>query len=211
MTRAVAYYRTSSKSGIGDDKDSRARQQDAVSKYAERNGITIVSEFYDVICGEDNVLDRPEFSKMLAFLARSDVKIVLVETANRFARDLVVQLTGHQILKDAGVSLIPVDIPDHFTNETPTAVMVRQILGAVSQFEKASLVQKLRRGQERKRQQCGRCGGRKPPPRDHIETARSMSKADLSLRGISATMAALGMLGPSGKPYGPESIKRMIQ
>ena len=33
--------------------------------------------------------------------------------------------------------------PGFFTDETPTAVMVRQILGAVSQFQKAELVAKL--------------------------------------------------------------------
>jgi hypothetical protein len=36
-----------------------------------------------------------------------------------------------------------VDDPDAFASDMPTAVLIRQILGAVSQFEKASLVAKL--------------------------------------------------------------------
>jgi hypothetical protein len=40
--------------------------------------------------------------------------------------------------------------------------MVRQILGAVSQFEKASLVAKLRHARERIRAEMGHCEGRKP-------------------------------------------------
>src|SRR5262245_31487167 len=68
------------------------------------------------------------------------------------------------LLKAQGITLLPVDAPDYFTNETPTAVLVRQILGAISQFEKASLVQKLRQARERKRLTHGRCEGRPPVP-----------------------------------------------
>jgi hypothetical protein len=49
--------------------------------------------------------------------------------------------------------------------ETPTAVMVRQILGAVSQFEKASLVAQLKGARDRKRQRASKCKGR----RSHAE------------------------------------------
>jgi len=63
--------------------------------------------------------------------------VVLVENASRFARDLAVQLTGHALLRARGIELVPVDAPTYFTDPSPTAEMVRQILGAVSQFEKA--------------------------------------------------------------------------
>jgi hypothetical protein len=45
---------------------------------------------------------------------------------------------------------VPVDAPNHFQDETPTAVMVRSILGAVSQFEKEALVQKLCEARDRR-------------------------------------------------------------
>ena len=47
-----------------------------------------------------------------------------------------------------------------FTTDTPTAVLVRQVLGAVSQFEKANLVAKLRAARERKVAAGGRGSGR---------------------------------------------------
>ncbi len=34
--------------------------------------------------------------------------------------------------------------PEHFREDTPTAVLVRQVLGAIAQFEKAQLVIKLK-------------------------------------------------------------------
>ena len=39
----------------------------------------------------------------------------LVETASRFARDLIVQETGYKFLKERGISLIAVDDPDALT------------------------------------------------------------------------------------------------
>ena len=39
--------------------------------------------------------------------------------------------------------------------------MIRQILGSVSQFEKAMLVAKLKGARDRKKAATGKCGGRK--------------------------------------------------
>ncbi len=64
---------------------------------------------------------------------------------------MIVQETGYRILRAAGITLIAADSPDAFLDETPTAVMIRQILGSVSQFEKAMLVAKLRGARERKK------------------------------------------------------------
>jgi len=43
-------------------------------------------------------------------------------------RDLTVQLTGHDFLKSLEVELIPATAPDFFTEDTPTAVLVRQVV-----------------------------------------------------------------------------------
>lgn len=59
---------------------------------------------------------------------RTDCATILVESPDRFDRDLAVQLAGHDMLKRQGINLIPASAPDFFTEETPTAVMVRQIL-----------------------------------------------------------------------------------
>jgi DNA invertase Pin-like site-specific DNA recombinase len=212
---AVAYYRTSSATNVGHDKDSLKRQQDAVRAYAEAHGLTIAREFYDAaVSGADPVMDRPGFAEMLAYMLGNGASTVLCESASRFARDLAVQIAGHDLLKRHGIALIPVDAPDHFTEETPTAVMVRNILGAVSQFEKQSLVAKLRKARERIRQQKGRCEGNpqwKPVPQVVAMAARAAQKKGLSLRAIAADLAARGFLSRSGKPYGPQSIKGMLK
>ena len=188
-----------------------------MTAYAKAHGLTVVREFYDpAISGGDPIDQRPGFVELLAYVHGDGARTILVENASRFARDLAVQLAGHDLLKARGVELIPVDAPDHFLDETPTAVMVRQILGAVAQFEKAALVQKLRHARERKRAETGRCEGRKPVPEAVVREARRLARKNprtgevRSLRQIAAELARLGHVGPSGKPYGAESVKLML-
>ena len=122
MKTACAYYRTSSATNVGNDKDSLNRQQDTVRAYAAAQGIRIGEEYYDAaVSGADPVDSRPGFSDMVAYMLGNGARTVLVETANRFARDLIVQETGHKLLKDKGIELIAVDSPDSFVADTPTA------------------------------------------------------------------------------------------
>jgi DNA invertase Pin-like site-specific DNA recombinase len=211
---AVTYYRTSSATNVGADKDSLPRQQDAVQAYAAANGIEVVREFYDAaVSGADPVMSRPGFADMLAYMLGNGARTVLVENASRFARDLAVQIAGHDLLKGHGITLVPVDAPNHFLDETPTATMVRSILGAVSQFEKEALVMKLRKARERKRRDTGRCEGNpawKPVPQTTVKAARDAHGRGLTLRAVSAELAAAGFVSPSGKAYGAQSVKRMV-
>jgi DNA invertase Pin-like site-specific DNA recombinase len=61
---------------------------------------------------------------------------------------------------------VPTSAPDFFTTDTPTAVLVRQVLGAVSQFEKANLVAKLRAARHQHRRQLILDSRSLPAPRD---------------------------------------------
>src|SRR6187200_297069 len=160
---AVAYLRTSSATNVGPDKDSDKRQRTAIEAFARRAGFAIVGEYYDAaVSGADPVNRRAGFAEMLQHLAANGAKTIIVESPDRFARDLAVQLAGHDILKDLGIAIIPASAPDFFTEDTPTVVLVRQVLGAIAQFDKARTVAKLAAARKRKREREGRCEGRKP-------------------------------------------------
>lgn len=215
--RAVAYFRTSSAANVGADKDSERRQREAVTAYAKTAGVEIVAEYYDTaVSGGDPIDARPGFVQLLDHCADHGVGLVLVENAGRFARDLAVQLTGHALLRARGIELVSADAPSYFTDPSPTAELVRRILGAVSQFEKASLVAKLRHAREAKRAATGRCEGRKPVPPETIAAARKLARRSpktgkrRSLRDISGELAALGHVSPLGTPYFATSVKRML-
>src|SRR6516225_5350179 len=139
--RAIAYLRTSSATNVGRDKDSDKRQRAAIAAFAKARGYQIVEEFYDAaVSGADPINERQGFKAMLDRIAGNGVRVILVESPDRFARDLAVQLAGHSYLKGLGVELVPTTAPDFFTEDTPTAVLVRQVLGAIAEFEKTSLV-----------------------------------------------------------------------
>lgn len=214
MKHACAYYRTSSATNVGADKDSLKRQQEAVSACARALGFDVIREYYDAaVSGADPVSDRSGFSDMLTYMLGNGARTIIVENASRFARDLIVQETGYQMLKSRGIELIAADAPESFLSDTPTAALIRQILGAVAQFDKTTLVNKLRGARERKRAAVGRCEGNPhwiPVTATVIDVARGYRAQGMSLRQVSAQLAAGGMLAPSGKPYGAQSIKAML-
>ena len=100
MTKAVAYLRTSSTTNVGPDKDSDKRQLAAIAAYAKANGFAVVDTYYDAaVSGADPVTDRPGFAEMLERLLSNGARTIIVESPDRFARDLMVQLAGHDMLK----------------------------------------------------------------------------------------------------------------
>lgn len=216
MIEAVGYMRTSSAANVGDDKDSEPRQRAAITAYAEAAGYTIVDWYYDPkVRGWDSITSRPGFAAMLERIASNGVRTIVVETANRFARDLIVQETGWRYLKDAGINLIAADSPDAFLDDSPTATLIRQVLGAVAEFEKTSMVAKLRGARERKRKATGKkVGGRKSYSEtkpELVELAAALFRDAGSLRRVAASLAAQGFVSESGMPYAAMSVQRMLE
>ncbi len=208
---AVAYYRTSSASNVGADKDCLSRQQAAVQRYAAAHGIELVGEFYDAaVSGADPIESRPGFTSLMNRIEGNGVRLVLVEDASRFARELMTQELGILALSARGVTVVAASGENLSQSDDPAKVMMRQIAGAFAQYEKARLVQKLRAARDRKRAETGRCGGLPPVPADVVAAAKCLSATGLSLRGVAAQLAAAGHLSPSGKQYGAESVKHML-
>jgi DNA invertase Pin-like site-specific DNA recombinase len=154
---------------------------------------------------------------MLDRIAGNGVRVILVESPDRFARDLAVQLAGHDFLKKVGVALIPATAPDHFAEDTPTATLVRQVLGAIAQFEKAALVARMKAARDRKIAQGIKCGGRKghaelrPEVVALAKALRRKTKAGRrSLRDISRELAERGHLNSRGQPFSASSLANML-
>lgn len=217
--KAVAYLRTSSRTNVGVDKDSDKRQREAISAYAKAAGFEIVGEYYDAaVSGADPITDRPGFTEMLARLLSNGARTIIVESPDRFARDLLVQITGHDLLQRQGITLIPASAPAHFTESTPTAELIRNVLGAVAQFEKANLVAKLAAARKRQRQTTGKCEGRKSHTEarpEVVQLAKALRRrkpkgGQMSLRDISQALEARGFLNERGNPFNAKSIAAMV-
>lgn len=162
-TQAVGYLRVSGKRQVKGDGFSR--QREAILAYAKSAKYNIVDEFCDEgVSGTKELEGRAELAALLDLCRSGEIKVVLVERADRLARDLMV---GEVILgqfRDLNVRVIAVDSGTDLTahNDDPTRTLIRQVLGAVAQFEKSVMVSKLRAARERARIRHGSCEGRKP-------------------------------------------------
>jgi DNA invertase Pin-like site-specific DNA recombinase len=86
---AVAYFRTSSASNVGEHKDSLKRQRATVEAFALRQRYEILGDFYDAaVSGSDAIEDRPGFAALLDRIETNGVRTVIVEDVSRFARRL---------------------------------------------------------------------------------------------------------------------------
>jgi len=90
------------------------------------------------------------------------------------------------------------------------------VLGAVSEFDKAMTVAKLKGARDRKRAQTGKCEGRKshaemnPALVAEAKRLRRPRGRKRSLRAIAAELATRGFLNANGAPYAAMSIKSML-
>ena len=218
--QAFAYLRTSSAANVGEDKDSDKRQLAAIQAHAKRAGLEIVDTFNDAaVRGTDPIDTRPGFAAMLERIEGNGVRTIVVETSSRFARDLMVQEVGFAMLQGRGINLIAADSPTSFLDDTPTARLIRQVLGAVSEFEKAMVVAKLRGARDRKRKTGVKVEGRKSVAEtkpDVVALARRLNRkapkgGQRTLREIAAELAVVGHLTSTGKPYAPAAVARMLE
>ena len=149
--KCVSYYRTSSLSNVGEEKDSLKRQKSVVHRYCDNNGYKIENEFYETLRGDGEILSRPKFMEMMEYCDSNDVKTIVFENTTRFSRDLICSETGYVYLKGLGFTLISSESPESFVDDTPTSVLIRRVLSCLSDFEKNSIVEKLRGSRLRKR------------------------------------------------------------
>ena len=113
-------------------------------KFARRAGFELVGTYYDEsVKGSDPVDTRPAFAEMLEVLkpmARrpSSSRAPTVSPATSWSSRLATPCSrrGHRPYR--GVAR------PSFVEDTPTAVLMRQVLGAFAEFDKTTLVAKLR-------------------------------------------------------------------
>lgn len=146
--------------------DGFPRQREAIADYAAKASMKVVDEFRDEgVSGTLPLGERPGLTEMFERILANGVRVVLIEKADRLARDLI---EGELILRElrkAKVRVIEVEGGTDMTDGdalNPTATLIRQVLGAVAQFERSALTAKLRAARDRKRRETGRCEGPVP-------------------------------------------------
>lgn len=214
-TREVyGYLRVSGKGQA--DGDGFPRQREAIEKFCAERGWTIKRFFQEApSSGTIEAEDRPVFSEMLSLCGGALPLTVVVERADRLARDLIVSELLFRECKEQGIEVFGADSGEELVNATgdPTRVLIRQMLGALAQWEKSALVKKLRAARDRKRVATGRCEGAKPYSATHpeeyqkaINWIRFARESGSSYRQVAAQLNSAKFPAPGGNIWFPSTV-----
>jgi DNA invertase Pin-like site-specific DNA recombinase len=214
MKTAYAYLRVSGKGQL--EGDGFPRQIAAIKKYAAANDIRIARTFREEgISGMRDLENRPALQELMVALHSNGTKLVLVERLDRLARDLMIQESIIADMKRHGFEIVSVAEPD-LCSDDPSRTLMRQILGAFSQYERAMIVQKLRGARQRIRAKTGHCEGRKrygsrPGESEVIERMKAMRATGLAVDKVAAALNAKGHKARSGGKWHPTSVYRTLK
>ena len=196
----LIYMRTSSMTNK--DGDSKHRQKNSIMKWVKENGYKVKGEYFDVVSGKTDTMDRSEFLRMIHDSETMDIKTLVFSDQSRLSRDIVVQEQTYRLLSSRGYRLISSENQDSFIKDNSTNHLLRQILGSFCEFDRSSTVSKLRVSRERKREsnrdkmivtrnRTGKCEGRKRVLEIHEELGSlvlKLRRKGLSLRKISTLL-----------------------
>ena len=213
MKRAFGYLRVSGKGQV--EGDGFPRQLEAVKKYAAANDIKIVKVYREEgVSGTTEWEDRPAFAEMMAAMLSDGTRAVLLERLDRAARDLMVQESIISDFKRKGLEVISVNEPD-LCSDDPSRVLMRQMMGAFFQYEKSSLVAKLRGARVRMRASTGSCEGRKPYGRRDgeakvISHILALRKAGTAMDTIAEVLNVEGVAARSGGQWYGSTVRNIL-
>ena len=221
--KVFSYLRVSGKGQV--DGDGFQRQRDVIAKRCKLDKIEVVREFIEAGVSGTNDLDgRPALSELFGAILANGVRTVIVERSDRFSRDLMVGEVLLSQFREIGVSVIEAEDGRDLTANDPdnaTGTMVRQILAVIAQFEKTSIVAKLRKARARARVENGRCEGRKPfgereGEAEVIERMKRLRRKPIgkakrmSFAKIAEALDDEGLTSRSGRPWSAASVKQIL-
>lgn len=134
-TRCLVYIRVSTdEQHLGPEAQAAACQQ-----YVNRLGMTVVETFRDIgVSGAAPLHECPGLQSAVDSLKAHDAGVLLVAKRDRLARDVMKVGMVTQRVESAGAIVVSADgVPE--SNE-PTAVLMRQIIDAFSQFERSLII-----------------------------------------------------------------------
>ena len=210
---AFAYLRVSGKGQV--DGDGFPRQLAAIEGYAKANGLTLARVFREQgISGTKELENRPALQQLLAVVDSRNVPVVLIEKLDRLARDLMIQETILRDLQRRGVTLVSTMEPD-LCSDDPSRKLVRQVMGAIAEYERVMIVAKLAGARQRMRTRTGSCEGRKPygerkGERRTIDRILSLRSAGTAMDTIAETLNSEGLKPKSGQRWYGSSVRNVL-
>lgn len=220
-------------SGLGQaDKDGPVRQREVIKDFCAKHALTLTMEFFEEgVSGTVEGMDRPKFAEMVSkirmFKQASGLAVeeglptpfiidaIVVERMDRLARDLMVSEFLLRECRQNGIKVFCVDqgelIDVASDSGDPTRKMLRQILGAIAEWDKSVTVRKLRTARNRLRKDGRRCEGRRPYGVDPDEAAikaaiRQHYDSGWSCKEIAGMLNEQNLTTRHGRPWTKTSV-----
>ena len=173
--KVAIYARVSTTNG--QDPTVQTRE---LKEYCERRGWEIVGEYVDrgVSGSKDS---RPELNRLMQAAKQREFDAVLVWKLDRFGRSLRHLVNALAELEALGVTFV--SLKDNLDLSTPAGRLMFQIIGAMAEFERSLIAERVRAGLRNARAKGKRLGR----PRKAVDRSRIAS-----LRRSGTSWAAIG-------------------
>jgi DNA invertase Pin-like site-specific DNA recombinase len=230
----IAYLRVSGLSQTG-DKDGLPRQRRRIEELAEREQIRIVAEYADEgVTGKsdetaediETILARPDLTRLRHDLKDGkygDQVVVLIESLERLARDVIVQELFVRLVRKHA-QILSAECPEllRVTGDAPTDNMhdfMRQVRGAAAEFDRKNICYRMACTRKYLREENGKCEGRKSygedpeRPEEQLVLARMLSLRDgkNGYREIAKILNEDGYSTRTGKPWSRGTVYRILK
>lgn len=217
MALAYVYCRVSGSTQASEDANGIPRQLDSCSRFAAENNIEIDGEpFIEAYTGTD-LENRPQLRRMREQLMSGATKTVIIESLTRIARDLLVQESIIGDFRKHGITLLSATRgEEELCGNDPTRKFIRQVLGAVSEFERSVIVKRMQDGKRRARAAGRSIGGRHSYGRDPREVELvnrvfHLRRSGFNLVRITAVLEEEGFRTRKGTLLKPMQVSRILR
>jgi DNA invertase Pin-like site-specific DNA recombinase len=176
--RVAIYARVSTTNG-----QSPEMQLSDLREYASRRGWEVFAEYVDNgVSGAKE--SRPELNRLMTDAHRRHFDVVLCWKIDRFGRSLKHLVNALADLGGYGIAFV--SLGDNLDLSTPSGRLMFQIIGAMAEFERSLIQERVRAGLRNARLK-GKTLGRPPLSLDRERIAR-LRAAGASIREISAQL-----------------------
>jgi len=147
MKNVFIYTRVSTSQQLGGG--GLDRQKESCLKFCESKDWACLREFQEQESGSVETANRPMLAECISLCGDGyGVNTIVVERADRIARDLIVSELFFRECKERGISVYAADSGEELVNakSDPTRTLIRQVLGALAEWSKAEICRKLLAG-----------------------------------------------------------------
>jgi DNA invertase Pin-like site-specific DNA recombinase len=148
--RVALYARVSTSNGH-QDPEMQLRE---LREFCSRRGWQVAREYVDHMSGSKD--SRPALNQLMADAGRRKIDAVLVWKLDRFARSLKMLVTSLSELEALGVAFV--SLRDNLDLTTPSGRLMFQVIGAMAEFERALIQERVKAGLRNARAKGRRLG-----------------------------------------------------